>query len=230
MSPSWTRSFNPQVAGSRPAPVIDLQTPCVGRFTSYLSPKLSRDSRFLHHYPQPMSDSESSSEDLVSELREVATASAAAVIIVRYLVDDVVEHAIVYANERDPLAHLSAHRRAGATPVGLLVWTDDGQGGVRLRHRPYEGHEDAAERMLETFSPPAYFTMLLSCPTCCRATVHLVEHRVRSPHACLHGLLLLFTLGLWLLVMHFSMKWKRVACMICGTSYKHRLPELDHAF
>lgn len=174
-----------------------------------------------------MSAWDSSSEDLVTELREVATASAAAVIVVRYVVDDVEEHRLIYVNERDPLAHLSAHRRAGATPLGLLVWSDDGQGGIRVRARSYEGREDAAERLLETISPPTYFTMLLSCPTCGRATVHLVEHQVRSPYACLHLLLLFLTLGLWLLVMSFSRKyWKRVGCVVCGTYYKRRLSEL----
>jgi len=99
-----------------------------------------------------MIDSESSSEDLVTDLREVAAASAAAVLVVRYLVDGAEEQSVVYANERDPLAHLSAHRRAGAWPVCLLVWTDDGQGGFRVRPRPYEGQGDAAAWFAERFT------------------------------------------------------------------------------
>lgn len=174
-----------------------------------------------------MIDWDSRSEDLVTQLRKVASASAAAVIVVRYLADGAEEHNLVYANERDSLAHLRAHLRAGAAPLGLLVWSDDGAGGVKVRSRLYEGREDAAERLLETISPPTYFTMLLSCPTCDRATVHLVEDMVRSPHACLHQLLVILTLGLWLLVVSFAWKyWKRVGCMVCGTVYKRRLPEL----
>jgi hypothetical protein len=163
---------------------------------------------------------------LVAELRAVAASEAGAAIVVRYrLDDDEADYRLVFPNQRqrDSVEYLKDHFRAGASAIGLVVCTDDGRGHLAIGFRPYEGWEN--ERL--TMSAPVRHPALLFCRTCHRSTVHIVEDNVRSPHACLHLLLMVATLGLWVMVMSFVWKyWKQACCMVCGTVSSRRTRHL----
>jgi hypothetical protein len=161
---------------------------------------------------------ETRTAEMVKQLQDRVATGTAAVILVRWIVDEAEDFRLVHARERDPVAHLRALVEAGGGPIGLLEWTGDGEDKLSVAFHPYEGYEDVTPRILMYMSPPLRHAARLVCGSCGQATVHLVEDQARSPSACLHLILSVVTLGLWLLVLSFIVsRYERAGCTRCGT-------------
>jgi hypothetical protein len=76
--------------------------------------------------------------DLVAELREVASATAGAALVVGF--DDRTE--FVWANDPDALLVLNAHIHNGGDPLGVVTGSDDGDGATAVRAHPLIEYQD----------------------------------------------------------------------------------------
>ena len=76
--------------------------------------------------------------DLVAELREVATDTARAALVIGF--DDRTE--FVWSNDPDALLLLNAHVMNGGDPLGLVTGSDDGDGATSVRAHPLIEYQD----------------------------------------------------------------------------------------